>query len=355
MCSANNFTIGCVGKPSAGKSTFFNAATEAQNAAVGNYPFTTIGPNQGVAHVTVACPCVRVGALPCRPRFGSCQGGRRRVPVKLLDVAGLIPGASEGRGLGNKFLDDLRQADVLIHVIDVSGNTNEKGEATIGYDPVRDHAWLVEEVVLWIFNNVWSRWMQVARRHDATGSSIVATLARQLSGYGANERAMQRLCDSQGLKDPVDLKPWDKEKLTKLISDFVQQRFHFVLLLNKADQGGETNQNAMKITEMVASSGRPQEDVILSSSLAECFLRKMRDQHYISYEEGGSSFIVAGEEEQQEKKLQTKLKPMDDKIAKRLENIKDLVLFRYGSTGVQRVRRIYRKLKQRKTHSLPLF
>lgn len=79
-------------------------------------------------------------------RPGWCTNGTRFVPVKLLDVAGLVPGASLGNGLGNKFLNDLwcgergavgglmvaSQADVLIHVVDVSGTTNEKGETTTG-------------------------------------------------------------------------------------------------------------------------------------------------------------------------------------------------------------------------------
>lgn len=53
--------------------------------------------------------------------------GRRSVPIELLDVAGLVPGAHQGRGLGNKFLDDLRHADALIHVVDVSGTTDAEG------------------------------------------------------------------------------------------------------------------------------------------------------------------------------------------------------------------------------------
>ena len=74
------------------------------------------------------------------------MGGTRFIPVKLLDVAGLVPGASEGAGLGNKFLDDLRHADVLMHILDVSGTTNEKGEATVGYDPINDAQWLHGEI-----------------------------------------------------------------------------------------------------------------------------------------------------------------------------------------------------------------
>ncbi|KAJ1743909.1 hypothetical protein LPJ68_000584, partial [Coemansia sp. RSA 1086] len=110
---SSSFVVACVGKPSAGKSSFLNAVTDAA-AKVGSFPFTTIEPNQGVAYYPLECPCVKHGvSKQCKPRYGWCKEGRRFVPVRLLDVAGLVPGSSEVRGLGNRFLDDLRQADVL--------------------------------------------------------------------------------------------------------------------------------------------------------------------------------------------------------------------------------------------------
>lgn len=116
-------------------------------AKVGNYPFTTIEPNTGVTFYRAPCPCLSHGKVKeCSPRYGRCVEGTRFIPVKLLDVAGLVPGASEGAGLGNKFLDDLRHADVLMHILDVSGTTNEKGEATVGYDPINDAQWLHSEI-----------------------------------------------------------------------------------------------------------------------------------------------------------------------------------------------------------------
>jgi len=160
--------IGCVGKPSAGKSSFLNACTDA-NAKVGNYPFTTITPNNGVAYYTIDCPCTKYGKTQqCAPHYGKCLNGRRSIPVKVLDVAGLVPGASEGKGLGNKFLDDLRTANVLLHIVDASGTTNEKGESAKGYNPINDIQWLQDEIVQWIFNNVWKKWGSIIRRHLAT-------------------------------------------------------------------------------------------------------------------------------------------------------------------------------------------
>ncbi|RUP45933.1 hypothetical protein BC936DRAFT_147545 [Jimgerdemannia flammicorona] len=134
--------IACVGKPSAGKSSFLNAGmhlfvwlvwsvfvskqlTHCNNtplsvsdatAKVGNYPFTTIKPNHGVSYIPVACPCQKYGKeKQCQPRYekikprnstavtsrlsslGRCNNGTRYVPIQMLDVAGLVPGASEGQ------------------------------------------------------------------------------------------------------------------------------------------------------------------------------------------------------------------------------------------------------------------
>ena len=152
MQHLENLIIGCVGKPSAGKSSFLNAACPNAKAKVGNYPFTTIEPNTGVAHYRIECPCKRYNVQQyCSPEYGKCEDGTRYIPVKILDVAGLIPGASQGKGLGNKFLDDLRHAHVLMHIVDVSGTTNEKGENTIGYDPIHDIEWLHQELHEYVF------------------------------------------------------------------------------------------------------------------------------------------------------------------------------------------------------------
>ncbi|RLF47649.1 MAG: redox-regulated ATPase YchF, partial [Thermoplasmata archaeon] len=117
--------IGLVGKPNVGKSTFFSALTMA-SAEIASYPFTTIEPNRGMAYVRAKCPHTEFG-VECNPVNSKCVGGTRFIPVEVIDVAGLVPKAHEGRGLGNKFLDDLRQASALIHIVDASGSTDAEG------------------------------------------------------------------------------------------------------------------------------------------------------------------------------------------------------------------------------------
>src|SRR3989344_2724206 len=141
--------IGIVGKANVGKSTFFKAITLA-DTEIANFPFATIKPHHGIGYVKIRCVDREFGKQ-CKPREGYCKNGFRFVPVELLDVAGLVPGAHLGKGMGNQFLDDLRQADVLIHVVDASGSTDSEGkqcEAGI-HNPLEDVKFLEEELDLW--------------------------------------------------------------------------------------------------------------------------------------------------------------------------------------------------------------
>lgn len=145
-------TIGLIGKTNVGKSTFFSAATMLE-VEIANRPFVTIEPNVGVAYVRKKCVHTELG-VKCQPKNSICIGDYRFIPVKLVDVAGLIPGAHEGRGLGNKFLDDLRKADVLIHVVDASGSTNEEGVMVSpgSRDPEEDIKFVESEIDEWFFS-----------------------------------------------------------------------------------------------------------------------------------------------------------------------------------------------------------
>ena len=172
--------IGLVGKPSSGKSSFFKALTMV-DVKIASYPFTTIEPNRGVAFVKTPCPCKEYGKI-CNPNNSQCENGIRFIPVKILDVAGLVPGAHTGKGKGNKFLDDLRQADALIYIVDMSGKTDENGLPTENYDPLRDIGWLEEEIEMWILGII----------EKASGKKMDAELIiKQLSGFSGNDNAIR--------------------------------------------------------------------------------------------------------------------------------------------------------------------
>src|SRR3989344_3605452 len=143
--------VGLIGKPSSGKSTFFKALTLA-DVEIANYPFTTIKPNRGAAFASINCVDKDFNKQ-CNPREGFCINHKRFLPVEVMDVAGLVPGAHEGKGRGNQFLDDLRQADAFIHIIDVSGSTEDNGKPVeaLSHDPSRDIEFLDYELDMWYY------------------------------------------------------------------------------------------------------------------------------------------------------------------------------------------------------------
>ncbi|MDX1441847.1 MAG: GTPase, partial [Nitrosopumilaceae archaeon] len=156
--------IGLLGKANVGKSTFFSAATETPVPS-GNFPFTTIEPNIGVAYVKTNCACKHFG-IAHKNEF--CNEGVRFIPVKLIDVAGLVPGAHEGKGLGNQFLDDARQAEVLIHVVDIAGTTDIQGQPVPAgsHNPLEDVEFVQNEFDQWFVNILQREWDKITREID---------------------------------------------------------------------------------------------------------------------------------------------------------------------------------------------
>jgi len=269
--------IGCVGKPSAGKSTFFNSIAERTSAKMGAYPFTTIEANSGVTFYMSPCPCSGSG-LTCSPNEGVCENGTRKIPVKLLDIAGLIPNAHMGEGLGNKFLDDIRTADVLLHIIDISGTTDAKGNPTDCYDPSRDHLWLMSEIKAWIFNNLWEHWPSIIRKCNS-GVDYLNILHDKLSGYQCKIGMVQATLEKCGHFGSVDYSLWTKDDVQRLCESFVDVRFPTVLVLNKCEKdSGAADRHIAKLTKLF-----PTTPVIMASAKSELFLRKLQDEKLIDY------------------------------------------------------------------------
>lgn len=312
--------IGIVGKPSAGKSTTLNALTDA-NAKVGAFPFTTIDPNKATGYLEVDCACQRYGKSDlCKPNYGYCRDGKRGVPVMLLDVAGLVPNAHLGRGLGNKFLSDLTEADCLLHIVDVSGTTDAEGKETRGYDPLKDIEWLQDEIFRWILGNLTEKWGSVVRRHIATKSTTLETLRQQLGGYYANKQLIGKALDTIPGLPP--LQDWDPEMVERVVKAFMAVKFPTVLALNKMDHP-DADKNVSKIMLK-----HPDSKCVLTSSLTEVLLRKLAAQNFIKYDLG-TEFVDTAED-----LPEAGLRELDEKLKNRIENIRDLVLYRFGSTGV---------------------
>lgn len=261
------------------------------------------------------------------------------MPIELLDVAGLVPGAHEGKGLGNKFLDDLRHADALIHVVDVSGTTDAEGKATRGYDPSHDIVWLRSELVNWIEGNLLDKWASLKRRHIAVKATAVDTLQNQFSGYGSTPATVARTLDGLRLKEPLE--HWSPETIHTVVEAFISERFPTVLALNKIDHP-DADKNIAKIAKL-----HDPQSLVLCSAISEIFLRKLVKQKYVRYVGGSESadtradLVAMGDEDG------GGLKELpDEKLTRRIENLKDMVLYRFGSTGVhQCLTRVAERLK----------
>ncbi len=282
-------TVALAGKPNTGKSTFFKAATLA-DVEIANYPFTTISANHGVAYVRSLCPCVEL-EIDCR----SCVKGARFIPVDLIDVAGLVPEAHKGRGLGNAFLDNLRQAEVIINVIDASGGTDIEGNVlgTCTHNALEDVYLLDEELSLWIAGIIRKNWQKLSKRAEVGG--IAHVIADQLAGLDINEHQVKTALSAVGLNDK-QLKSWTEQDIVQLSGQLRLSTKPIVVAANKKDIASERTLNH------ILGSG---EDIVTTSAEAELALRLAAQKELISYLPGDNSFqILKRTSEQQTRALE---------------------------------------------------
>jgi hypothetical protein len=300
--------IAVVGKTNVGKSTFFKAATLV-DAEISNRIFTTIKPNQGVGYVKTPCVCKTL-SVSCNPQNSRCVSGFRIIPVKLLDIAGLVPDAHKGRGLGNQFLSDIMEASALIHVVDISGATDESGNPVEpgSYNPEKDIEFLPKEIDFWLLGILQKNWSQIIKKAETTKEKLEELIYKQLSGLGVSPDAVSSAVKNLG----ITVKSSDEE-LLNLVTEIRKLNKPILIAANKID---------VKASEKNFERLKERYEIIPCSAESELALREAESHGFIEYLPGDEDFKIICETNEQQKKA--------------LKFIRG-VLEKYGSTGVQDV------------------
>ncbi len=306
--------LGIVGKPNTGKSTFFSAATLIP-VDIANYPFTTIKPNRGIGYIRT--PCVHNEFnIEDNPKNSLCLDGIRLVPVELIDVAGLVPGAWEGRGLGNQFLDEIRRADALLHVIDASGSTDCEGKICKqgSHDPLEDVKFLENEITMWMNQILKKDWSKMARTAGSGKDDIISLLESRLSGLAVKR---YHIIESLRKTDFNLDKPehWSDHDIIQFLDILRNVSKPMLIAANKIDLP-----HAEENVERLKESGY---QVVACSAEAELALRRAAEKGLIDYAPGDCKITVKNPE---------KLTLVQNRA---LEAIQEHILYKFGSTGVQ--------------------
>lgn len=303
--------IAVCGKTNTGKTTFFSAATMVE-AEISNRIFTTIKPNRGVGYVTAPCVCRELD-VKCNPQNSKCVNGIRLIPVKLIDIAGLVPGAHKGKGLGNAFLSDIMEAQALIHIVDASGGTDEGGNPVQPgtHDPMDDVLFLEKEIDYWILGILQKNWREICRKAESGNEKLDDLIHKQLSGLGITLDDVKHALNKVPIKEGSP-----EEKLLEFIEILRKKGKPMIVAANKADvPQAEANIKKMQETEIMSVS---------CSAECELALRKAEKEGDIKYVPSEGRFELVK-------------KDLDEKKKKALDFIQKNVLDKYGSTGVQQV------------------
>ncbi|NHJ39953.1 MAG: redox-regulated ATPase YchF, partial [Asgard group archaeon] len=304
--------IGIVGKPSSGKTTFLNALC-GTSAKTGDYPFTTIDPNQGVGFVTTPCVCNELN-VTCQPRNSECIDRIRKIPIKLIDVAGLVPGAYKGRGMGNQFLADLAQADILIHVVDASGSLNEEGENVEpgSHDPMIDISFLEDEITQWMNGILKKDWNRAIRKAQTEQKNIIDFITEKFTGLKITKSDILHAVNESNL-DLKNVQNWTDEEILKLCNSVQKIGKPILIAANKIDK--PTSKSHLENLQNMFGNF-----VIPTTALTDLVLKNLNTQRKINYiSESGKLEIID--------ELSTKEQQIILKIEKE-------ILLPYKTTGI---------------------
>ncbi len=271
------------------------------------------------------CVCKELG-LTDNPRNAVCSNGTRWVPVELIDVAGLVPDAHKGRGLGNKFLDDLRQADGFIHVVDAAGMTEANGSlCTPGSrDPADDVRFLEYEISMWMFGILKKEWDKIVKGVTQLKEDPVALLSDRLTGLMFTKKnVMAALKSRDELSKRIDL--WGDGEIKIFVDVLRRGSKPMVIAANKIDVS-TAEENIKRLKDEFRGYA-----IIGCAAEAELALRLAAKKGLISYMPGDKGFMINDGA------------ALSEKQRDGLRKI-EAILGSFGSTGVQdAIEAVYKK------------
>ncbi len=283
MSGFSLLTIGLIGKTNTGKTTFFNAAT-LLNAKISNFPFTTKEPNIGTAYCCDICVCKELGLID-NPQNSTCLEGWRYVPIRLIDVPGLLKDAWMGRGLGNRFLSVIGQADALIHVVDASGSIDSEGRITTpgSGNPLQDALDIENEIERWIAEIIENNRDAIIR--EETTTSLIEAITKIISGIKVSNSQVLEALEKAGLKD-VPFVEWGLDQVIRFVNCLLPIIKPTLILANKMDI--LTSEDNLEILKKYYGRGF----VAACSAEAELALRRAEKKGLLEYTPGQELFRI---------------------------------------------------------------
>jgi ribosome-binding ATPase YchF (GTP1/OBG family) len=286
-----------------------------KSVEIAGFPFTTIEANRGIAYLRAPCVCREFG-VEDDPVNSACVDGVRLIPVELIDCPGLIRGAHRGRGLGNRFLDEVRRGDALIVVCDAAGSTDENGQPVPSgnHDPIDDVRMFESEFDLWLLGLIRKDWDRVARTAEAAREGIDRHLEEKLTGLKMDRGHIATAVRRTGL-DAHRARSWSDKDITRFVMELRKASKPLIVAANKADREfAEENVDRLREAGYL---------VVPTCAEAELALRRAVATGLVSYTPGDRNFEVGDP------------LSLSEGQRKGLEMIREKVFKRWGTSGVQ--------------------